>query len=52
MLTATQIFDLIKGDEGYNVDFNRSVPSKVKELSSLSLIEYRGAKKTGGYFYK
>lgn len=33
MLTASQIRDLVKGGEGYNVDFKRSVPSKVKELS-------------------
>ena len=33
MLTADQIKGLIKGGEGYNVDFKRSVPSKVKELS-------------------
>lgn len=32
MLTASQILDLVKGGEGYNVDFKRSVPSKVREL--------------------
>ena len=33
MLTASQIQELVKGGEGYNVDFKRSVPSKVKEIS-------------------
>ncbi len=33
MLTASQILELVKGGEGYNVDFKRSVPSKVKEIS-------------------
>lgn len=33
MLTAEQIKSLIKGGEVYNVNFKRSVPSKVKELS-------------------
>lgn len=32
MLTALQIQELVKGAEGYNVDFKRSVPSKVKEI--------------------
>jgi hypothetical protein len=30
MLTASQILELVKSGEGYNVDFKRSVPSKVK----------------------
>jgi ATP-dependent DNA helicase RecG len=33
MLTASQILELVKSGEGYNVDFKRSVPSKVKEIS-------------------
>lgn len=33
MLKALQIQELVKGGEGYNVDFKRSVPSKVKEIS-------------------
>ena len=33
MLTASQILELVKGGEGYNVDFKRNVPSKVKEIS-------------------
>lgn len=32
MLTASQIQEMVKGGEGYNVDFKRSVPSKVKEI--------------------
>ena len=46
MLTAAQIFELVKGGEGYNVDFKRSVPSKVKEISD----EVAGfANAAGGY---
>lgn len=33
MLKALQIQELVKGGEGYNVDFKRTVPSKVKEIS-------------------
>ena len=33
MLSASRILDLVKGGEGYKVDFKRSVPSKVKEIS-------------------
>lgn len=46
MLTATQILELVKGGEGYNVDFKRSLPSKVKEISD----EVAGfANAVGGY---
>lgn len=46
MLTASQIQELVKGGEGYNVDFKRSVPSKVKEISD----EVAGfANAAGGY---
>ena len=46
MLTAAQIQELIKGGEGYNVDFKRNVPSKVKEISD----EVAGfANASGGY---
>ena len=46
MLTASQILELVKGGEGYNVDFKRSVPSKVKEISD----EVAGfANAAGGY---
>lgn len=46
MLTAEQIKGLVKGGEGYNVDFKRSVPSKVKEISD----EVAGfANASGGY---
>lgn len=46
MLTASQIKELVKGGEGYNVDFKRSVPSKVKEISD----EVAGfANAAGGY---
>ena len=46
MLTAAQILELVKGGEGYNVDFKRSVPSKVKEISD----EVAGfANAAGGY---
>lgn len=46
MLTAEQIKGLVKEGEGYNVDFKRSVPSKVKELSE----EVTGfANASGGY---
>lgn len=46
MLTASQIQELVKGGEGYNVDFKRSVPSKVKEISD----EVAGfANVAGGY---
>ena len=33
MLSAEGIINLVKGGEGYNVDFKRSVPSKVRELT-------------------
>lgn len=33
MLSAKDIQDLVNGGEGYNVDFKRSVPSKVRELT-------------------
>ena len=33
MLTAEEIKSIVKGGEGYNVDFKRSVPSKVRELT-------------------
>ena len=46
MLTASQILDLVKGGEGYNVDFKRSVPSKVKELSD-EVVGFANA--SGGY---
>lgn len=46
MLTAAQIIELVRGGEGYNVDFKRSVPSKVKEISD----EVAGfANASGGY---
>lgn len=46
MLTASQIQEIVKGGEGYNVDFKRSVPSKVKEISD----EVAGfANAAGGY---
>ena len=46
MLKALQIQELVKGGEGYNVDFKRSVPSKVKEISD----EVAGfANAAGGY---
>ena len=46
MLTAPQIQEMVKGGEGYNVDFKRSVPSKVKEISD----EVAGfANAAGGY---
>lgn len=46
MLTATQILELVKGGEGYNVDFKRSLPSKGKEISD----EVAGfANAVGGY---
>lgn len=46
MLTVSQIQDMVKGGEGYNVDFKRSVPSKVKEISD----EVAGfANAAGGY---
>lgn len=46
MLTASQILDLVKGGEGYNVDFKRSVPSKVKEISD-EVVGFANA--SGGY---
>lgn len=33
MLSAEEICELVAGGEGYNVDFKRSVPSKVRELT-------------------
>ena len=33
MLSAEEIKSLVRGGEGYNVDFKRSVPSKVRELT-------------------
>ena len=33
MLSAEEIINLVKGGEGYNVDFKQSVPSKVRELT-------------------
>ena len=33
MLNAEDIRALVNGGEGYNVDFKRSVPSKVRELT-------------------
>lgn len=33
MLSAEDIRNLVDGGEGYNVDFKRSVPSKVRELT-------------------
>lgn len=46
MLTASRILDLVKGGEGYNVDFKRAVPSKVKELSD-EVVGFANA--SGGY---
>ena len=46
MLKALQIQELVKGGEGYNVDFKRSVPSKVKEISDEVA---RFADAAGGY---
>ena len=46
MLTASQIQELVRGGEGYNVDFKRNVPSKVREISD----EVAGfANAAGGY---
>lgn len=47
MLTSSQILDLVKGGEGYNVDFKRSVPSKVRELSD-EVVGFANA--AGGFF--
>ena len=33
MLSAQEIKGMVAGGEGYNVDFKRSVPSKVRELT-------------------
>lgn len=33
MLSIEEIRNLINGGKGYNVDFKRSVPSKVRELT-------------------
>lgn len=33
MLNTEDIKDLVNGGEGYNVDFKRNVPSKVRELT-------------------
>lgn len=33
MLSVEEILNLVAGGEGYNVDFKRSVPSKVRELT-------------------
>jgi hypothetical protein len=33
MLTDKEIFELVNGGEGYNVDFKRSVPQKVRDLT-------------------
>ncbi len=33
MLSAKDIKELVSGGEGYNVDFKRGVPSKVRELT-------------------
>lgn len=33
MLNTYDIKDLVSGGEGYNVDFKRNVPSKVRELT-------------------
>lgn len=38
MLSAEDIQDLVNGGEGYNVDFKRSVPSKVRELTEEILL--------------
>lgn len=46
MLTASQIQEFTKSGEGYNVDFKRSVPSKVKELSD-EVVGFANA--AGGY---
>lgn len=46
MLTASQVLDLVKGGEGYNVDLKRSVPSKVKEISD-EVVGFANA--SGGY---
>lgn len=46
MLTASEIQQLVKVGEGYNVDFKRTVPAKVKEISE----EVAGfANASGGY---
>ena len=46
MLNALQILELVKAGEGYNVDFKRSVPSKVREI----VYEVAGfANASGGY---
>ena len=46
MLTASQIQEMVKSGEGYNIDFKCSVPSKVKEISD----EVAGfANAAGGY---
>lgn len=33
MLSVDEILNLVAGGESYNVDFKRSVPSKVRELT-------------------
>ena len=33
MLSAEDVKKMVSGGEGYNVDFKRSVPSKVRELT-------------------
>ena len=33
MLSANNIKELVSSGEGYNVDFKRNVPSKVRELT-------------------
>ena len=38
MLTAAQILELVKGGEGYNVDFKLSTYSKIKEDGCSVLI--------------
>lgn len=48
MLTALQIQEMVKGGEGYNVDFKRSVPSKVKEISD-AVVGFANA--VGGYVF-
>ena len=33
MLTSKEIQDIVRSGEGYNVEFKRTVPSKVRDLS-------------------
>ena len=49
MLNAEDIRALVNGGEGYNVDFKRSVPSKVRELTE-EVCSFLNA--VGGYLRK